>query len=405
MPPLAAPVAPGENEDDGDLKEEDEAELSPYLSPRGDYPRGGCSRDWYRDSYDDEQRRRTRSPSVPADSDELTQAIVMKDRRAIAAQPAAHFARSHEHLTCEEKLIVFILAQPIRNTRNPPYQLTYGFWDNVLKAIFNDWNTDFDCPIDPVLPSRIRDYTHVDAGTLVSDHPLPDAKQGSGKFGLGKHRTRGALVKLVVSTNPETDSITFQWCDELRDDVSQSHVTLKEGKTLANLRREVIERYDYHERIRIVDHNERLLLAFSSRAIKKWVQDGHGNQHRLVQPMQASVSRALTEDLEYTWKGLLGENGSCRWEYAEEDVISISASKMITADDSITRNALIPPVIISLEDTKHVKKNKPQRKDVFAKPQTPQTRLCKDYLDDMEELEEDGEDGDQQALLNGSLDG
>ncbi|KAK2129782.1 hypothetical protein NOF04DRAFT_1344563 [Fusarium oxysporum II5] len=405
MPPLADFVAPGENEDDGDLKEEDEAELSPYLSPRGDYPRGGCSRDWYRDSYDDEQRRRTRSPSVPADSDELTQAIVMKDRRAIAAHPAAHFARSHEHLTCEEKLIVFILAQPIRNTRNPPYQLTYGFWDNVLKAIFNDWNTDFDCPIDPVLPSRIRDYTHVDAGTLVSDHPLPDAKQGSGKFGLGKHRTRGALVKLVVSVNPETDSITFQWCDELGDDVSQSHVTLKEGKTLANLRREVIERYDYHERIRIVDHNEKLLLAFSSRAIKKWVQDGHGNQHRLVQPMQASVNRALTENLEYTWKGLLGENGSCRWEYAEEDVISISASKMITADDSITRNALIPPVIISLEDTKHVKKNKPQRKDVFAKPQTPQTRLCKDYLDDMEELEEDSEDGDQQALLNGSLDG
>ncbi|KAM0076031.1 hypothetical protein ACKRZS_012022 [Fusarium odoratissimum] len=274
MPPLADFVAPGENEDDGDLKEEDEAELSPYLSPRSDYPRGGCSRDRYQDSYDDEQRRRTRSPSVPADSDELTQAIVMKDRRAIAAQPAAHFARSHEHLTCEEKLIVFILAQPIRNTRNPPYQLTYGFWDNVLKAIFNDWNTDFDCPIDPVLPSRIRDYTHVDAGTLVSDHPLPDAKQGSGKFGLGKHRTRGALVKLVVSVNPETDSITFQWCDELGDDVSQSHVTLKEGKTLANLRREVIERYDYHERIRIVDHNEKLLLTFSSRAIKKWVQDG-----------------------------------------------------------------------------------------------------------------------------------
>ncbi|EGU78627.1 hypothetical protein FOXB_10857 [Fusarium oxysporum f. sp. conglutinans Fo5176] len=400
MPPLADFVAPGENEDDGDLKEEDEAELSPYRSPRS-----GCSRDRYRDSYDDEQRRRTRSPSVPADLDELTQAIVMKYRRVIAARPAAHFARNHEHLTCEEKLIVFILAHPIRNTRNPPYQLTYGFWDNVLKAIFNDWNTDFDCPIDPILPSRIRDYTHIDAGTLVSDHPLPDAKQGSGKFGLGKHHTRGALVKLVVSVNPETDSITFQWCDELGDDVSQSHVTLKEGKTLANLRREVIERYGYHERIRIVDHNEKLLLAFSSRAIKKWVQDGHGNQHRLVQPMQASVSRALTEDLEYTWKGLLGENGSCRWEYAEEDVISISANKLITADDSITRNALIPPVIISLEDTKRVKKNKPQRKDVFAKPQTPQTRLCKDYLDAMEELEEDGEDGDQQALLNGSLDG
>jgi len=198
----------------------------------------------------------------------------MKYRRVIAARPAAHFARNHEHLTCEEKLIVFILAHPIRNTRNPPYQLTYGFWANVLKAIFNDWNTDFDCPIDPILPSRIRDYTHIDAGTLVSDHPLPDAKQGSGKFGLGKHHTRGALVKLVVTVNPETDSITFQWCDELGDYVSQSHVTLKEGKTLANLRREVIERYDYHERIRIVDHNEKLLLAFSSRAIKKWVQDG-----------------------------------------------------------------------------------------------------------------------------------
>ncbi|EXM32540.1 hypothetical protein FOTG_02862 [Fusarium oxysporum f. sp. vasinfectum 25433] len=201
----------------------------------------------------------------------------MKYRRVIAARPAAHFARNHEHLTCEEKLIVFILAHPIRNTRNPPYQLTYGFWDNVLKAIFNDWNTDFDCPIDPILPSRIRDYTHIDAGTLVSDHPLPDAKQGSGKFGLGKHHTRGALVKLVVSVNPETDSITFQWCDELGDYVSQSHVTLKEGKTLANLRREVIERYDYHERIRIVDHNEKLLLAFSSRAIKKWVQDDTRN--------------------------------------------------------------------------------------------------------------------------------
>ncbi|RKL03436.1 hypothetical protein BFJ68_g11561 [Fusarium oxysporum] len=160
MPPLADFVAPGENEDDGDLKEEDEAELSPYRSPRS-----GCSRDRYRDAYDDEQRRRTRSPSVPADSDELTQAIVMKYRRVIAARPAAHFARSHEHLTCEEKLIVFILAHRIRNTRNPPYQLTYGFWDNVLKTIFNDWNTDFDCPIDPILPSRIRDYTHIDAGT------------------------------------------------------------------------------------------------------------------------------------------------------------------------------------------------------------------------------------------------
>jgi len=29
MPPLADFVAPGENEDDGDLKEEDETELSP----------------------------------------------------------------------------------------------------------------------------------------------------------------------------------------------------------------------------------------------------------------------------------------------------------------------------------------------------------------------------------------
>ncbi|TXC00883.1 hypothetical protein FocTR4_00008671 [Fusarium oxysporum f. sp. cubense] len=404
MPPLADFVAPGENEDDGDLKEEDEAELSPYLSPRGDYPRGGCSRDWYRDSYDDEQRRRTRSPSVPADSDELTQAIVMKDRRAIAAHPAAHFARSHEHLTCEEKLIVFILAQPIRNTRNPPYQLTYGFWDNVLKAIFNDWNTDFDCPIDPVLPSRIRDYTHVDAGTLVSDHPLPDAKQGSGKFGLGKHRTRGALVKLVVSVNPETDSITFQWCDELGDDVSQSHVTLKEGKTLANLRREVIERYDYHERIRIVDHNEKLLLAFSSRAIKKWVQDGT----RIAPALDMMLNLPRYEKLVLASDIIHAEacmpmrlSRVVKGRRIEHTV----PCKMITADDSITRNALIPPVIISLEDTKHVKKNKPQRKDVFAKPQTPQTRLCKDYLDDMEELEEDSEDGDQQALLNGSLDG
>ncbi|RKK83286.1 hypothetical protein BFJ71_g15004 [Fusarium oxysporum] len=245
MPPLADFVAPGENEDDGDLKEEDEAELSPYRSPRS-----GCSRDRYRDAYDDE-RRRTRSPSVPADSDELTQAIVMKYRRVIAARPAAHFARSHEHLTCEEKLIVFILAHRIRNTRNPPYQLTYGFWDNPHKGLHSHRCWD-----------------------LVSDHPLPDAKQGSGKFGLGKHHARGAFVKLVVSVNPETDSITFQWCDELGEDVSQSHVTLKEGKTLANLRREVIERYDYHERIRIVDHNEKLLLAFSSRAIKKWVQDG-----------------------------------------------------------------------------------------------------------------------------------
>ncbi|EWY90921.1 hypothetical protein FOYG_08245 [Fusarium oxysporum NRRL 32931] len=250
MPPLADFVAPGENEDDGDLKEEDEAELR----RRSRSPRSGCSRDRYRDSYDDEQRRRTRSPSVPADSNELTQAIVMKYRRVIAARPAAHFARSHEHLTCEEKLIVFILAHPIRNTRNSPYQLTYGFWDNVLKTIFNDWNTDFD-----FAQSHKGLHSHR-CWDLVSGHPLPDAK--------------GALVKLVVSANPETNSITFQWCDELGDDVSQSHVTLKEGKTLANLRREVIERYDYHERIRIVDHNEKLLLAFSSRAIKKWVQDG-----------------------------------------------------------------------------------------------------------------------------------
>ncbi|EMT63634.1 hypothetical protein FOC4_g10013872 [Fusarium odoratissimum] len=303
---------------------------------------------------------------------------------------------SHEHLTCEEKLIVFILAQPIRNTRNPPYQLTYGFWDNVLKAIFNDWNTDFDCPIDPVLPSRIRDYTHVDAGTLVSDHPLPDAKQGSGKFGLGKHRTRGALVKLVVSVNPETDSITFQWCDELGDDVSQSHVTLKEGKTLANLRREVIERYDYHERIRIVDHNEKLLLAFSSRAIKKWVQDGT----RIAPALDMMLNLPRYEKLVLASDIIHAE--ACMPMRLSRVVKGRRIEHTVPC---ITRNALIPPVIISLEDTKHVKKNKPQRKDVFAKPQTPQTRLCKDYLDDMEELEEDSEDGDQQALLNGSLDG
>ncbi|KAF5266797.1 hypothetical protein FOXYS1_2345 [Fusarium oxysporum] len=357
MPPLADFVAPGENEDDGDLKEEDEAELSPYRSPRS-----GCSRDRYRDAYDDEQRRRTRSPSVPADSDELTQAIVMKYRRVIAARPAAHFARSHEHLTCEEKLIVFILAHRIRNTRNPPYQLTYGFWDNPHKGLHSHRCWD-----------------------LVSDHPLPDAKQGSGKFGLGKHHARGALVKLVVSVNPETDSITFQWCDELGEDVSQSHVTLKEGKTLANLRREVIERYDYHERIRIVDHNEKLLLAFSSRAIKKWVQDGT----RIAPALDMMLNLPRYEKLSpgRAWQptppcstdasfGLLGENGSCRWEYAEEDVISISANKLITADDTC------------------------QEEQVSA-----QTRLCKDYLDAMEELEEDGEDGDQQALLNGSLDG
>ncbi|KAM5512595.1 hypothetical protein FOXYSP1_07395 [Fusarium oxysporum f. sp. phaseoli] len=369
MPPLADFVAPGENEDDGDLKEEDETELR----RRSRSPRSGCSRDRYRDSYDDEQRRRTRSPSVPADLDELTQAIVMKYRRVIAARPAAHFARNHEHLTCEEKLIVFILAHPIRNTRNPPYQLTYGFWDNVLKAIFNDWNTDFDCPIDPILPSRIRDYTHIDAGT------------------------RGALVKLVVSVNPETDSITLQWCDELGDDVSQSHVTLKEGKTLANLRREVIERYGYHERIRIVDHNEKLLLAFSSRAIKKWVQDGT----RIASALDMMLNLPRYEKLVLASDIIHAEACSPGRAWQPTPPCSTDAS----FDDSITRNALIPPVIISLEDTKRVKKNKPQRKDVFAKPQTPQTRLCKDYLDAMEELEEDGEDGDQQALLNGSLDG
>ncbi|KAJ9422054.1 hypothetical protein QL093DRAFT_2577548 [Fusarium oxysporum] len=320
----------------------------------------------------------------------------MKYRRVIAARPAAHFARSHEHLTCEEKLIVFILAHPIRNTRNPPYQLTYGFWDNVLKTIFNDWNTDFDCPIDPILPRRIRDYTHIDAGTLVSDHPLPDAKQGSGKFGLGKHHTRGALVKLVVSVNPETDSITFQWCDELGDDVSQSHVTLKEGKNLANLRREVIERYDYHERIRIVDHNEKLLLAFSSRAIKKWVQDGT----RIAPALGMMLNLPRYEKLVLASDIIHAE--ACMPMRLSRVVKRRRIEHTVAC---ITRNALIPPVIISLQDTKRVKKNKPQRKDVFAKPQTPQTRLCKDYLDAMEELEEDGEDGDQQALLNGSLDG
>ncbi|PCD35365.1 hypothetical protein AU210_007939 [Fusarium oxysporum f. sp. radicis-cucumerinum] len=369
MPPLADFVAPGENEDDGDLKEEDEAELSPYRSPRS-----GCSRDRYRDAYDDEQRRRTRSPSVPADSDELTQAIVMKYRRVIAARPAAHFARSHEHLTCEEKLIVFILAHRIRNTRNPPYQLTYGFWDNPHKGLHSHRCWD-----------------------LVSDHPLPDAKQGSGKFGLGKHHARGALVKLVVSVNPETDSITFQWCDELGEDVSQSHVTLKEGKTLANLRREVIERYDYHERIRIVDHNEKLLLAFSSRAIKKWVQDGT----RIAPALDMMLNLPRYEKLVLASDIIHAE--ACSPGRAWQPTPSCSTDASF--DDSITRNALIPPVIISLEDTKRVKKNKSQRKDVFAEPQTPQTRLCKDYLDAMEELEEDGEDGDQQALLNGSLDG
>ncbi|KAF5642330.1 hypothetical protein F52700_3178 [Fusarium sp. NRRL 52700] len=214
------------------------------------------------------------SPPVPSDDDELTEDIVESDTRVVTYRPANSFVNAPEQLTKREKFQIFMLLRPIQNTRDPRYRLTYNYWNNILNSLFDHWNTNLGDPANPILPDRPVEQTFIDGGTLKSDQPLPNARRRACRPMVEDYRTRGAVVRLGVSINTDTNSISFPWTDTEGNPVSDSDVSFKDGRTEADLRREVIEQYDNLERIRIVDYNNKLHRAVSRRAIKRWTRNG-----------------------------------------------------------------------------------------------------------------------------------
>ncbi|KAF5573537.1 hypothetical protein FPCIR_13940 [Fusarium pseudocircinatum] len=97
---------------------------------------------------------------------EINKDIIFGNARVVLIRPPTDFVGSHAHLTKSEKLRLLMLFQRLRNTRDPPYRLTLRAWNQFLDDLFRDWNTSFNEPIDPVLPSRSLVQTHVDAGTI-----------------------------------------------------------------------------------------------------------------------------------------------------------------------------------------------------------------------------------------------
>ncbi|KAF5626488.1 uncharacterized protein FTJAE_9653 [Fusarium tjaetaba] len=202
--------------------------------------------------------RQTLSSRGLSDSDELTEDIVSSDIHVASFRNPASFVDTHALLTAREKDIVFVMLQPIRKTAEPPYRITYGYWNGILKKLFDDWNTKLQAPADPILtpPPPIKEHTYITGGTLKSDQPLPNSKRRACRTVLEDFRTRGAEARIGVYINPDTNSISFPWTDTKGNAVSDSNVTLMNNRTEVDLRREAIEQYDILDLLQHVHGNK-----------------------------------------------------------------------------------------------------------------------------------------------------
>ncbi|PNP79696.1 hypothetical protein FNYG_07042 [Fusarium nygamai] len=208
MPPLADPVAgAGSNTNNH----------SGRSRSRSRSPRGGRNRSQRRgdddDSDDEDDERQTLSPPALSDSDALTETVVRHSSRVTVSRRADAHVDTHEFLTSREKYIIFMLLQPIRNTREPPYRITCGYRNSILKSSFDHWKTKLRAPANPILPGRLMEHTFIEGGTLKSDQPLPNSKRRAFKTVVEDYRTRGAAVRLGVYINPDMNSISFPWTD------------------------------------------------------------------------------------------------------------------------------------------------------------------------------------------------
>ncbi|KAF5678395.1 hypothetical protein FDENT_8971 [Fusarium denticulatum] len=165
------------------------------------------------DSDSDDDERQALSPPVLSNSDELTETVVRHGSRVAVSRRADAHVDTHEFLTSREKYIIFMLLQPIRNTREPPYRITCGYWNSILKSIIDHWSTKLRAPANPILLGRLMEHTFIESGTLKSDQPLPNSKRRACKTVVEDYRTRGAAVRLGVYINPDTNSISFPWTD------------------------------------------------------------------------------------------------------------------------------------------------------------------------------------------------
>ncbi|KAF5581355.1 hypothetical protein FPANT_8968 [Fusarium pseudoanthophilum] len=155
--------------------------------------------------------RQTLSCRALSDSDELTAEIVSNDHSVANFRDPDSFANTHAVLTAREKDIIFVMLQPIRKTAEPPFRLTWGYWNSILKKLFDDWNTKLQAPLNPFLPDRIKEHTYIKGGTLKSDQPLPNSKRRACRTVPQDYRTRGAEARIGVYINPDTNSISFPW--------------------------------------------------------------------------------------------------------------------------------------------------------------------------------------------------
>ncbi|KAF5703995.1 hypothetical protein FMUND_12754 [Fusarium mundagurra] len=165
---------------------------------------------------------------------ELTQEHVLSDIHVLPNWPADQHVTKHTQLTSHET--------------------------SFLNALFDNWNSRFDPPIDPELPARQGKQTQLEVVTLNQDHPPPIARQDPVMLqGAMGEEEKADKVSLGLSLNYETGSVLWTWSDSQKQGVSHQYVTLDRGKTG-----------------RIKQHNKDLLVECSRRAIKRWVHDGTG---------------------------------------------------------------------------------------------------------------------------------
>ncbi|EWZ37538.1 uncharacterized protein FOBCDRAFT_223540 [Fusarium oxysporum Fo47] len=170
--------------------------------------------------------------------------------------------------------MLFLVFQRLRDTAEPRYQLTVGDWQGFLNALFDNWNSRFDPPANPELPTRLRKQTQLEVGTLKQDHPPSIARQRSGDLGVGDMRKKAEKVSLGLSLNYETGSVLWTWSDSNKQGVSHQYVTLDPGNTEVSIRQDLIRQYDFWERQRIKQYNKDLLVSCCRRIIKRWVHEG-----------------------------------------------------------------------------------------------------------------------------------
>ncbi|KAF4443428.1 hypothetical protein FACUT_1352 [Fusarium acutatum] len=113
-----------------------------------------------------------------------------------------------------------------------PYQITYGYWNSMLKSILDQWNTNLHEPADPILPPCLMEHPFIEAGTLTSDQPIPNSKRrackvahvhdnkGFGVPGIDDPANEPAVAPITKYDNPAPDE--YQKAPKFQSKVGQS---------------------------------------------------------------------------------------------------------------------------------------------------------------------------------------